>query len=146
MDTTTTVVPKEATDAKKLKTTSMKLSADTQEKLRELVASMSFKTQDELLQFLISQLTFAGCSEHVPNRSQAVAEVQSLFKRLLDKYTENFDMANDIAQVYEDKITEIQKNFQEKIHQLEEKNQQLERDNLTLKEALDRVGGERSKQ
>lgn len=146
METTNSPAVEAPVNSKKLKTTSMKLSPDTLAKLKELVASMNFGTNDELLQFMIAQITFASCSDRIPKRSQAVAEVQDLFKRVLVKFTENFDMVSDVAQAYENSIADMRNEHKAEIQSLHDKIQALEQENNTLKEVIDRFGSERNKQ
>lgn len=131
----------ETTGNEKTKKTSMCLSESTQVALKKLVHEHKLRNQDEAIKFLINAAAFTQVSPEAENRKQAVYEIQDLFRRIMVKITENFDLMADIKADAEREIADKEFDYKRIIEALKEELREKEIRIKALEDSLDRVGG-----
>ena len=131
----------ETTSNEKTKKTSMCLSESTQKALKDLVYEQKLRNQDEAIRFLIAAASFCQSSPGLPNRKQALNDIQDLFRRIMVKITENFDLIADIKADAELEVANKEAELNAKISELEKQLREKEIQLNALKEALASVGG-----
>ena len=109
----------ETKPTEKTKKTSLCLSESTQAALKALVYEHNLRSQDEAIKFLIDAASFTQSSPGLPNRKQALYDIQELFRRIMAKIAENFDVIADIKADAEQEVANKESELNAKICELE---------------------------